>query len=111
MREVILPPFSMAEPLPEDSVYVGKSDQQGMLTDQHAQKNRTRVMGCRNHVLWRRIEDPGTLTYRRDCLVGNKAAVYNYSKGCHVEKILNDIWGTPEGETKTSGYSLKENKF
>ena len=51
MREVILPPFSMAEPLPEDSVYVGKSDQQGMLTDQHAQKNRTRVMGCRNHVL------------------------------------------------------------
>ena len=43
MREVILPPFSMAKPLPEDSVYVGESDQQGVLTDQHAQKNRTRV--------------------------------------------------------------------
>lgn len=30
----------MAKPLPKDSVYVGKPDQQGMLTDQHAQKNR-----------------------------------------------------------------------
>ena len=105
-RRWYLTPFSMARLSLEDSVYF-----EGPLSKWHSQTSMLRKIwpGLWNlDVLEEGLKDSGTFTYRRDCLVENKAAVYSYLKTNTWKKFHMT---SEEGETQTSGYSWIENKF